>query len=155
MNTVWKRLKTAFLEMITMMNLKLSNRPLTLAPIGMPCSRSRRRLLSGRRQGKAGQNGSRSHTTLFLETLPLIPKTKSLTLIRISNMPDEQRCATASAKRFRYSNKMQIEPWLATSYVKVWTTVKPSVLASSRNSDSEASNSISLTFGNCTTPAMA
>ena len=30
MNTGGKRLKTAFLEMITMMNLKLSNRPLTL-----------------------------------------------------------------------------------------------------------------------------
>ena len=30
MNTGGKQLKTAFLEMITMMNLKLSNRPLTL-----------------------------------------------------------------------------------------------------------------------------
>ena len=38
--------------------------PSDAAPIGMPCSRSRRRLL-GRRQGKAGQDGSCSHDFCF------------------------------------------------------------------------------------------
>ena len=43
MNTGWKQLKTAFLEMITMMNLKLSNRPLTL--LLSVCLAARRQLL--------------------------------------------------------------------------------------------------------------
>ena len=115
MNTGGKQLKTAFLEMITMMNLKLSNRPLTLllsvclaAGLAAGCS--------GEDKAKQGKTAA-APMTLFLETLPSIPKTKSLMSIRISNMPDGQRCATASAKRcFATPTKWRSSPWLATSY---------------------------------------
>jgi hypothetical protein len=40
-------------------------------------------------------------------------------------------------------------------WVKVATISKPSVLARSRSSASEASNSMSLTFGSCTAATMA
>ena len=66
MNTGGKRLKP-LLEMITMMNPQAQQSPSDAAPIGMSCSRSRRRLL-GRRQGKAGQDGSRSHDFCFGDT---------------------------------------------------------------------------------------
>ena len=114
MNTGGKQLKTAFLEMITMMNLKLSNRPLTLllsvclaAGLAAGCS--------GEDKAKQGKTAAAPMTFVFGDTT-FNPENEE------PNVNPHFKYAGWAAMRygvgetlFRYSNKMEIEPWLATS----------------------------------------
>lgn len=101
--------------MITMMNLKLSNRPLTLllsvclaAGLAAGCS--------GEDKAKQGKTAAAPMTFVFGDTT-FNPENEE------PNVNPHFKYAGWAAMRygvgetlFRYSNKMEIEPWLATSY---------------------------------------
>ena len=115
MNTGGKRLKTAFLEMITMMNLKLSNRPLTL--LLSVC------LAAGLAAGYSGEDKTKQAKTAAAPMTFVFGDTTFNPENEEPNVNPHFKYAGWAAMRygvgetlFRYSNKMQIEPWLAASY---------------------------------------